>query len=132
MLGLCRNEKGEMETRKVRVYRGFGSTSVRANIEVFYSLPGHGYANRLYSCLSCGTVLVLDMDNPELAGIDISEMIAGVSCPHCGETGTNGNVCEYPETFSKDGEIGHFRPEKLIPPDEESSVVELPEILPPR
>lgn len=117
-----------MTTRRIRVYHAYASTSKHANIKVFYTLPGHGYNKRLYTCLICGAFYVLDMDNPSLKGTSVDELLMRFSCDKCHSKFENGDICEYPETFMYNGEMGHFSPDKIIPPDESSSIIEVNEI----
>lgn len=109
------------------MYRGYGVAGQRHNIEVFYTIPGHGYEFRLYTCMECGEVYVVDMGNPELAKITIPEGLS-IQCKSCGAD-LSASLFPYPQNFvTENGDIGSFEPSKIIPPDSESYVRDIWEI----
>lgn len=118
-----------MKTRLVRCYRGFASLLGKLNIEVFYTVPDFGYLNKLFSCIECGEFFVIDFDNPSFAGKKAEQIAGNTSCPKCGRM-LKDTIRAYPESFrTNDGQIGHFEPERIIPPDSESLVKEFLEIV---
>jgi len=111
-----------MKSRLVRCYRGFAALPERFNIEVFYTVPDFGYLNKLFTCIECGELFVIDFENPRLAGRSASQIAADASCPRC-KKGLRETIRAYPDNFrSDDGRVGHFEPERIIPPDSESLV----------
>ncbi len=116
-----------MKPRLVRCYRGFASLPGRANIEVFYTLP-EMYLIRLFTCIECGELFVIDFENPVFAGKTAEQIAANTVCAKCGKPLAE-TIRAYPESFRvDDGRIGRFEPERIIPPDSESLVREFTEI----
>ena len=116
-----------MKPRLVRCYRGFASLPGRANIEVFYTLP-EMYLIKLFTCIECGELFVMDFENPSFAGKTAEQIAANAQCPKCGKR-LGETIRAYPESFrADDGRVGHFEPERIIPPDSESLVKEFLEI----
>jgi hypothetical protein len=117
-----------MKTRFVRCYCGFGSVAGRANIKVFYTLPDFGYSIKLFTCIECGELFVIDFENPAFAGKTVEQIAASTACPKCGKS-LSETIRAYPKTFrTDDGRIGHFEPDHIIPPDSESLVREFWEV----
>jgi len=117
-----------MKPRLVRCFRGFASLSGQFNTEVFYTVPDFGYWNKLFICIECGELFVIDMDNPAVAGKTIEQIASNASCPNCGKRLAE-TIRVYPEYFrAEDGRIGHFDSGRVIPPDSESLVKEFLEI----
>ena len=117
-----------MKPRLVRCYRGFASLPGRFNIEVFYTVPDMGYWNKLFSCIACGELFVIDFENPTFAGKTAEQIASNTPCPKCGQR-LGETICAYPDSFrADDGRVGHFEPERIIPPDLESLVKEFTEI----
>ena len=69
-----------MKPRLVRCYRGFASLPGKANIEVFYTVPDFGYSNKLFTCIECGELFIIDFENPNFAG-KTAEQIAAMPQP---------------------------------------------------
>jgi hypothetical protein len=110
-----------MKAREVRCYRGFASVAGRYNIEVFYTLP-EMYLIKLFTCIACGEILVIDFENPELAGKAAEQIAGNAMCPKCRKP-LRETIRAYPESFrTDDGQVGHFDPGRKIPPDSESLV----------
>ena len=110
-----------MKPRLVRCYRGFASLPDKANIEVFYTVP-EMYLIKLFTCIECGELFVIDFENPSFAGKTAEQLAANVLCPKCGKR-LGESIRDYPKSFrADDGRIGHFEPERMIPPDSESVV----------
>jgi hypothetical protein len=118
-----------MNKRLVRCYLGYGSTDRRSNVEVFYVVP-EMYSKVLFTCLECGEVFVVDLENPAFADRDIAKVVKGLCCPSC-NADLSKSISSYPQNFRTfDGEIGSFDPRTIIPPDSESLVREFFEIEP--
>jgi hypothetical protein len=116
-----------MKRRLVRCYRGFGSLPGRANIEVVYTIP-EMYLIKLFTCVECGEVFVIDFENPALAGKTAEQISGNTLCPKC-NTSLAESIRPYPEDFrADDGRVGHFEPDRIIPPDSESLVREFWEL----
>ncbi len=117
-----------MRLRKVRCYRGFAAAHGKFNIKVFYTVPDFGYFNKLFTCMACGEIFVIDMENPKLAGKTAPEVAGDTACPKCGKL-LRETMRPYPEYFrTEGGQEGHFEPEPIIPPDSESLIKEFWEI----
>lgn len=117
-----------MKPRLVRCYRGFASLPGRFNIEVFYTVPDMGYWNKLFTCIECGELFVIDFENPNFAGKTAEQIAGNVACPKCRKP-LRETIRPYPEHFhADDGRVGNFEPERIIPPDSESLVKEFLEI----
>jgi hypothetical protein len=92
------------------------------NIEVFYTVPDMGYWCKLLTCIECGELFVLDMENPNVAGKEIAQIAGDELCPQCGKQ-LRESIRTYPDVFhTDDGRIGHFEPDRIVPPDSESVV----------
>ena len=116
-----------MNKRLVRCYLGYGSTDRRSNIEVFYVAP-EMYGTALFTCLECGEVFVVDLENPAFADREIAEVVKGVCCPSC-KSDLSKTIKSYPHLFrAPDGTIGSFNSGTIIPADHESLVREFFEI----
>jgi len=113
-----------MKRGKIRCYRGYAHAFGRWNIEVFYTMPD-GHHMKLFTCIECGAILFMDMDNPALARQTVQETVGDEVCPECGRLLRN-SLREYPENFlTEDGRIGHFDPGRHYPPDSESLFKEI-------
>jgi hypothetical protein len=116
-----------MKRRLVRCYRGFGSLPGRFNIEVLYTLPDM-YLIKLFTCIECGELFVIDFENPAFAGKSAEQVAGTTTCPACGRL-LRETIRPYPESFrTEDGRIGSFQPGHTIPPDSESIVKEILEL----
>ena len=116
-----------MKPRLVRCYRGFAWLPGRANVEVFYTLP-EMYLIKLFTCIECGELFVIDFENPTFAGKTAEQIAGDAACPKCGKA-LRETIRAYPECFrADDGRLGHFEPERIIPPDSESLVKEFLEL----
>jgi hypothetical protein len=117
-----------MKPRLVRCYQAFASIPGRANSEVYYTVPDFGYGNKLFICIECGKLFLIDFENPNFAGKTARQIAGETTCPDCKKL-LRETLHAYPETFrTADGVVGHFEPDKIIPPDSESIVKEFLEI----
>ena len=113
-----------MKKRIIRCFRGFASLPGKFNIEVFYTVPDCGHWNKLFTCIECGELFVIDLENPSLANKRVEQIITNIVCPKCGKE-LSKTVHPYPENFrTDDGQIGCFIPAQQIPSDNESLVHE--------
>jgi hypothetical protein len=97
------------------------------NIEVFYTVP-EMYLIKLFTCIECGELFVIDFENPSFGGKTAEQIAGDGACPKCGKM-LQKTIRAYPETFrAADGQIGHFKPERIIPPDSESVLKEIFEL----
>ena len=118
-----------MNKRKTRCYLAYCEAGGIFNNEVFYT-ASDGYRVELATCIKCGAVFVLDRENPAAANRSLSELTAKLHCPECGYA-LEQSIRAYPGTFvGKGGHLGSFTPTTIIPPDEQSLVVELWELAP--
>jgi hypothetical protein len=119
-----------MKRRKIRCFTGFAEAGGVYNIKVHY-LSYEGWSNfRLVSCINCGELFVIDYENPKTAGLSIGEIAGQKFCPNCGCKLCE-HLHEYPKCFrTRTGIMGSFEPPKYIPPDVESSILEVWELIP--
>jgi rubredoxin len=117
-----------MKKIKVRCYKGFAAAEGKFNIEVYYTVPDMGYFRKLFTCINCGEIFVIDKENPKFAGKTAREIAADAICPKCNKRLPE-TIRPYPENFrTESGQEGHFEPERIIPPDSESLVKEFWEV----
>ena len=109
----------------IRCYRGYAIVGSRHNEEVLYTLPS-GYSNKdLYSCVSCGELFSIDQEAVHHTKHTIKSVIRNLKCPSCSSK-LSESLKPYPATFlASDGSIGHYQPERRIPPDSESLIKEV-------
>ena len=120
-----------MKTRKIRCYRAFAEANGVYNNEVCFVAPD-GYRLVLATCTKCGEIYAIDFENPKTAGLNVRQIAAGKTCVRCGSDLAE-TASEYPQTFvARDGRLGCFEPPRIIPPDSESEVREVPELVPVR
>jgi hypothetical protein len=118
-----------MKKRKIRCYLAYCDAGGIFNNEVVYT-ASEGYRIELATCIKCGAILVLDRENPQTAEQSLESLVDGATCPECG-CDLSESIRLYPETFrGKGGHLGSFTPPKIIPPDSESRVIEVWEIIP--
>ena len=118
-----------MKKRKTRCYLAYCEAGGIFNNEVLYTADD-GYRTELGTCINCGTVFVVDRENPRSANLSLHELACDLECPECGSSLRN-SIRKYPDFFvGQGGRIGSFRPSPVIPSDQQSRVVELWEIQP--
>jgi hypothetical protein len=119
-----------MNKRKTRCYIAYCDAGGIFNNEVFYTVSDHGYGVELATCINCGALFVLDRENPKSSNRSLSDLADKLCCPEC-DCDLHLSIRRYPDTFvGKGGHVGSFRPSNIIPPDEQSCVVELWELAP--
>lgn len=85
---------------------------------------GHG----LISCLDCGAVYAVTVAKEVYVGPPLEEKLKGVKCVGCGALLTDTQAA-YPERYRDDGgNVREYERSELIPNDEDSTVVELPDV----
>jgi len=118
-----------MNKRKTRCYVAYCEAGGIFNNEVFYT-ANEGYRIDLATCINCGSVLVVDRENPKSAARSLADLVTGIDCPECG-CNLQTSIRSYPSVFvGKGGIVGSFSPSSVIPPSEESRVLEFWEIEP--
>ena len=117
-----------MKLRQIRCYRGFAWVPGKFNIDIFYTTSDFGYGKQLFTCIECGELFVIDFENPSFAGKTAEQIAADATCPKCAKA-LQETIRSYPQNFrAEDGQIGHFEPDRIIPPDSESLVKEFWEV----
>lgn len=118
-----------MTKKSIRCYKAFANVSPNVyNYEVYYLAPDGWSKNELYSCLECGELFFVDWENPDLIGQSILDLVENISCPTC-RTELLKSIADYPEHIKlANGIIGHFSPSSLIPPDNESLILDIYQI----
>lgn len=92
------------------------------------SYPEDNSGFDLITCLSCGQVYSASVTNQVYFGPALEELINHIHCIQCGKELKN-NVAPYPETFiGEDMSMGHIDRPQNIPADENSIIVEFPEL----
>lgn len=119
-----------MNRRKVRCYIAYADAGGIFNNEVL-CLVQEGYRLQLVTCINCGEIFLIDLENPKTKNLSIERIANGMSCPSC-STPLADSLRKYPETFiGRNNKMGSFSPSAWIPPEAESIIVELWEIAPP-
>ena len=113
-----------MKKRPTRCYTGFAEAGGVHNIEVCYTIPDHGYEHVLLTCIACGEIFTFDRSNPRWSTMTLEHIAEGILCPTCGS-----KLCEtakpYPDWFlAPSGQRGRFVPPRIIPPDDQSFLMD--------
>lgn len=87
-----------MKKRLVRCFRGFASAFGRFNIEVFYTVSDFGYSSKLFTCIECGEIFVMDAENPECSGKSVAQIVGNVACPKCKQA-LQESLMPYPDNW---------------------------------
>lgn len=115
--------------RSVRCYRAFTPAAGQFKRDVVFLANQEGKAE-LVTCLACGEVYLVDFGSPATAGLYLGEVVARERCSHCGRPLAE-TVRAYPQNFlAAGGGVGSFLPPKTLPPESESEVRALLEIVP--
>jgi hypothetical protein len=118
-----------MNKRKVRVYVAFADAGGIYNNEVLFT-SADGYRSQLAICIGCGDLFAMDLENPATSGLTLEQIAGAKTCPDCGAA-LSVTLRSYPETFvGEKGFLGSYIPATYIPPDSESKVVEIWEMIP--
>jgi hypothetical protein len=96
--------------------------------EILITYPEGHYGHKLISCIKCGQVYAAAIEDELYHGPSLEERVRSVSCIGC-HSPLEETYAPYPEKFrSSNGEICDYNRPKIIPDDDESVVVELPDI----
>jgi hypothetical protein len=120
-----------MTKKKVRCFKTFANVYPTVfNYPVYY-LTYDGFSNfSLATCTNCSELFVIDRENPETEGRSLVQIVGKQICPKCGLPLMK-TIKKYPETIRlSNGKIGSFNPGNYIPPDHESLVLNIWEIIP--
>ncbi len=91
--------------------------------ELFITYPEDNSGHSLITCLSCGALLAVTVVKEVYVGPPLEEKLSDLSCPECGGA-LKGNWAYYPEAYVVDGVVCGYERPSVIPPDEESLVME--------
>ncbi len=88
---------------------------------------GH-YGHSLLSCLNCGEVYAVTVAKETYVGPPLKQKLSGLKCIKCGEL-LESTAAPYPDKFREEnGTVCVYIRDKTIPDDEDSLIVELPDI----
>lgn len=118
-----------MKRRKIRCYRGYGQAGGVYNIPVWF-VVSETYAMALYSCINCGEIFFVNLEDPRYERRDVIDAVGEQACPQCGASLAE-MLRPYPYTFrAPNGKLGTMDPGRLIPPESESVILELYDLEP--
>ena len=84
----------------------------------------------LVTCIKCGEIFVIDLENPKTFEKSINEIASTNTCPNCNSF-LRDSLSKYPKSIKlPNGKIGSFIPQNIIPKDEETFLIEFYEIIP--
>ena len=118
-----------MKKRTIRCYKVFANVYPDVYNYSLYYLIHEGWSNfSLATCIHCGERFVIDLENPEIKGISISELAGSKTCPVC-HSELRTTIRNYPETIKlPEGKTGTFKTNSLILPDNEGLLMDVFEI----
>lgn len=96
--------------------------------DLLITYPEGHYGHTLWSCLKCGQVYAAGVEDEMYLGLSIQEKLNSLKCTRCGAS-----LCDsaepYPEKYRNHvGDICTYERPWIIPDDDDSIVVELPDI----
>lgn len=96
--------------------------------DLLITYPEDNQGHSPISCLNCGTVYAVTVVKEVYVGPPLKQKLGGMKCIGCGVS-----LCEtqasYPDRYHDDnGSVCEYQRSELIPNDDDSIVVELPEI----
>jgi len=112
-----------MKTRGVRCWKAAGRCDNGHTVEVYFTVPDFGDSDKLFTCLACAAIYVVNPDAEYYSGVPFEQLRQTTSCEVCGRTLME--LAQYPETFLciHDRELGHFfRNDRTIPPSDDALV----------
>jgi hypothetical protein len=120
-----------MKRIKVRCYKALANVYPGVFNHPVYYLTYEGWANySLSTCINCGELFAIDWENPKTKGLNIHEIAGHDPCPKC-KVLLSSSIRDYPNTIKlPDGKIGSYIPDNYIPPDHESLIIEVFELVP--
>jgi hypothetical protein len=120
-----------MNKRGIRCYVAFVQVAPTVYNYPVYCMIFEGWSCfSLGTCISCGEIFVIDWENPATKGLSIKEVASINKCPTCGSL-LKDTVKNYPESIKlPNGQVGTFKPDNYLPPDNETIVKDFYEIIP--
>lgn len=101
---------------------------VHAHQHLLITYPEGHYGHSLLSCLNCGEIYAVTVAKEMYVGPPLREKLRGLKCINCGKP-LESTAAPYPEQFrDKDGNVCEYVRDAIIPSDDESQIVELPDI----
>ena len=96
-----------------------------------YYVVYEGWSNLSFAtCINCGELFFVDWENPETRGLNIEEVAGFNNCPRC-HSPLKATIKRYPENIKlPNGKIASYVPDPIIPPHEESLILEVFELKP--
>lgn len=111
-----------MKDEKVRCWK------VGPDNKLFITYPEGDMGHRLICCRSCGKVHAVNVAKQLYIEPDLDKQLSSVQCTDCGNS-LAGNWASYPESYlNEDGCLQQFERPYVIPDDNDSFIVEFPEV----
>jgi hypothetical protein len=111
-----------MKNEKVRCWK------VGLNNELFITYPEGDMGHRLICCKSCGKVHSASVAKQLYIEPDLEKHLSNIQCMGCSSSLAD-NWAFYPENYlAEDGKLQQFERAYVIPDDNDSLVVEFPEV----
>lgn len=96
--------------------------------ELLITYPEGHYGHALWSCLECGQIYAACIADEMYSGISIQEKLNSLNCVKCGSC-LGDSAAPYPEKYRNHvGDICTHERSLIIPDDDKSIVVKLPDI----
>ena len=120
-----------MNKRSIRCYITLAQVAPTLyNYPVYCMIYEGFYSYSLVTCISCGEIFVIDWENPATKGLSIQQVASVNKCPACGSL-LKDTIKRYPESIKlPNGQVGTFKPDNYLPPDNETIIKDLYEIIP--
>lgn len=111
-----------MKNEKVRCWK------VGPNNKLFITYPEGDMGHRLICCRSCGKVHAVNVAKQLYIEPELDKQLSSVRCVGCGKS-LSENWAFYPEHYlDENGQLQEFERPHVIPDDNDSFVVEFPEV----
>jgi len=120
-----------MKKKKIRCFKVFAHVYAGVYNHLVYLPTREGWSGFTFAtCINCGEIFVIDLENPVTNGLSISQIAGSMECPTC-KLPLQTTVRKYPEFIKlPNGVVGSFKLSESTSIDGESSVVEFYEIVP--
>lgn len=120
-----------MDKVKLRCFKEFAQVYPGVFNHPVYFTIFDGYVSfKLYTCINCGELFAIDLENPHIADMTAKKIAGDQSCPTCNDS-LKRTLEEYPKTIRlADGRLGSFDPGNYIPPDDASEFLHIYEVKP--
>lgn len=116
-----------MTATKVRCWK-IHVPGTKHDDDLLITYPEGHYGHVLWSCLGCGQIYAASVEDEMYLGPPAQEKINSLTCIQCGTSLAN-SAAPYPEKYrNHEGEICSYERSQTMPNDEDSMVVELPDI----